>query len=237
MSTGPPAPRRLPKQDRSRAAVEAIREAGRRILTTEGPQALTTNRIAERAGVSIGSLYHYYPNRDSILSDLFEERMQEVLAEIDALRDSVRLEDLPLERSLETLVDMAFAESARLAGMHREFLVTFGRQFEIGNRIAPNGRTYHQQLVDILQELLRRNRDAVELDDIDAAAAALALLLDGFNRATREERLPAAPEKLRPGLVRAMLGYLGVREPWTATFTAQAGSSSSPSSARARPLP
>jgi hypothetical protein len=108
---------------------------------------------------------------------------------------------------------MAFGESARLAGIHREFLVAFGMRFEIASRIAPNGRTYHEQLVDILQELLRRNRDAIEVDDVDVAAAALALLLDGFNRATREERLPAPPEELRPGLVRAMLGYLGVREP------------------------
>jgi AcrR family transcriptional regulator len=49
--------RRLPRQERSRVLVSAIPEAGRRRLEREGAAALTTNRIAERAGVSIGSLH------------------------------------------------------------------------------------------------------------------------------------------------------------------------------------
>jgi AcrR family transcriptional regulator len=60
-------PRKLPKQGRSEATVEAILEAAAQVFQRHGYAAGTTNRIAERAGVSIGSLYQYFPNKDAIL--------------------------------------------------------------------------------------------------------------------------------------------------------------------------
>jgi AcrR family transcriptional regulator len=55
--------RRQPQQRRARQTVEAILDAVVRILKREGFQAITTNRVAEVAGVSIGSLYQYFPDR------------------------------------------------------------------------------------------------------------------------------------------------------------------------------
>ncbi len=63
-------PRKRPAQARSVALVEAILEAAAGILETSGLAALTTNEVAERAGVSIGSLYQYFPNKDAILASL-----------------------------------------------------------------------------------------------------------------------------------------------------------------------
>jgi DNA-binding transcriptional regulator YbjK len=63
-----PRSRRAPKQDRSREIVSAIVAAGRELLARDGPASLTTNRIAERAGVSIGSLYRYFADKDAILA-------------------------------------------------------------------------------------------------------------------------------------------------------------------------
>lgn len=69
----PPANRRKrPKQERSQATVEAIITATAHILTEEGYDHFTTNRVAERAGVSIGSLYQYFPNKESLLLALAE---------------------------------------------------------------------------------------------------------------------------------------------------------------------
>jgi len=59
--------RRRPQQARSRAACEAIVEAAAQILEAGGPEALTTNAVAERAGVSIGTLYQYFPDKQAIL--------------------------------------------------------------------------------------------------------------------------------------------------------------------------
>jgi AcrR family transcriptional regulator len=59
--------RRSPRQARSRAACEAIVEAAAQILERHGPEALNTNAVAERAGVSIGTLYQYFPDKQAIL--------------------------------------------------------------------------------------------------------------------------------------------------------------------------
>lgn len=60
--------RRNPTQARAQATVEAIQQATLQILEAEGLAKLTTNRIAERAGVSIGTLYQYFADRDAILA-------------------------------------------------------------------------------------------------------------------------------------------------------------------------
>lgn len=60
--------RRNPRQARAQATVEAIQQATLQILEAEGLARLTTNRIAERAGVSIGTLYQYFADRDAILA-------------------------------------------------------------------------------------------------------------------------------------------------------------------------
>lgn len=73
-------PRKLPKQARSGATVEAILEAAAQIFERRGYAAGTTNRIAERAGVSIGSLYQYFPNEDAILVALVHQHLAEGMA-------------------------------------------------------------------------------------------------------------------------------------------------------------
>jgi AcrR family transcriptional regulator len=63
-------PRKLPRQERSRALFDAILDAAARILAQHGRDALNTNLVAEKAGVSIGSLYQYFPNREAIIASV-----------------------------------------------------------------------------------------------------------------------------------------------------------------------
>ena len=63
-------PRKTPQQERSRETYEAIVEAAAHVFERHGYEAGTTNRIAERAGVAIGSLYQYFPNKDAIVLEL-----------------------------------------------------------------------------------------------------------------------------------------------------------------------
>lgn len=67
-------PRKQPIQDRSARTVEAIVEAAIRILRRGGWAHLTTTRVAERAGVSVGSLYQYFPNREAIAVEIVRQR-------------------------------------------------------------------------------------------------------------------------------------------------------------------
>jgi AcrR family transcriptional regulator len=70
--------RREPKQQRSRQTVEAVLEAVQRVLKRQGAEAVTTNRIAEAAGVSIGSLYQYFPDKQAIFTALYDRHVDEV---------------------------------------------------------------------------------------------------------------------------------------------------------------
>src|SRR6478735_1117078 len=75
--------RRAPRQERSRQTVDAVLQAVERVLTREGVDALTTNRIAEAAGVSIGSVYQYFPDKRSIFAALHQRHVAQVSQVID----------------------------------------------------------------------------------------------------------------------------------------------------------
>jgi AcrR family transcriptional regulator len=74
--------RRNPKQARSQATVDAILEATFHILETQGQAKLTTNLISERAGVSIGTLYQYFSDRDAILAAMGQRQAESIREEI-----------------------------------------------------------------------------------------------------------------------------------------------------------
>ncbi len=74
----PPRARRKPKQLRARQTVQAVLDAVIRILKREGSAAATTNRIAEVAGVSIGSVYQYFPDKRAIYAALHQRHMEEI---------------------------------------------------------------------------------------------------------------------------------------------------------------
>ena len=71
-------PRREPRQERSRQSVEMILEAVQRVVDRHGVEAVTTNRIAEAAGVSIGSLYQYFPDKKAIFAALHDRHVDDV---------------------------------------------------------------------------------------------------------------------------------------------------------------
>jgi len=71
-------PRKTPVQQRSTATVEAIYEATVQVLLSSGAERLTTVRVAQRAGVSVGTLYQYYPNKQSLLFAVLERHLGQV---------------------------------------------------------------------------------------------------------------------------------------------------------------
>jgi len=84
------APRKRPKQVRSERLVAAILEAAVRVLEREGAAAFTTVRVAERAGVSVGSLYQYFPNKESILFRLQQEEWAATARLLDGILGDAR---------------------------------------------------------------------------------------------------------------------------------------------------
>jgi AcrR family transcriptional regulator len=92
--------RKVPRQARSRATVEAIVEAGARVLAQQGWSGFTTNETARVAGVSIGSLYQYFPNKLALVEAIRRRHFDDVLHVMRAVTG----DGLTLARRVETLV-------------------------------------------------------------------------------------------------------------------------------------
>lgn len=80
MPRRPLSPRKMPQQERSQKTVDALLQAAAYILVRDGYTKLTTNRIADRAGVNIASLYQYFPSKEAIVAELRRRHMAETRA-------------------------------------------------------------------------------------------------------------------------------------------------------------
>jgi AcrR family transcriptional regulator len=116
----PPSPsaalRRSPRQARAEQTVELIFETTAQVLREEGEAALTTNRIAERAGVSIGTLYQYFDDKEAIVRALLSRtrvRMMKQLDEVMAGADRELSDPRELVRAYVRLYVSAFGTGAR----------------------------------------------------------------------------------------------------------------------------
>lgn len=101
----PTSPRRRPVQARSTQLVADVLKAAVRVLEREGAQRFTTIRVAEAAGVSVGSLYQYFPNKQAILYRLQIDEWEKTGEAIDAILGD---EDLPPARRLRKLLRVFF---------------------------------------------------------------------------------------------------------------------------------
>jgi AcrR family transcriptional regulator len=87
-------PRKTPVQARAAVTVEAISEATIQVLLAHGADRLTTTRVAERAGVSVGTLYQYYPNKQSLLFAVLEDHLDRVATSVEAACERTRRKPL-----------------------------------------------------------------------------------------------------------------------------------------------
>src|SRR5258708_9108280 len=110
-------PRKLASQERSRFTVDALLEATARILVKEGFDRASTNRIAEAARVSIGSLYQYFPSKEALVAALAERHMEEMLTEFNASLE--RLMRLPLEQATREMVEIMLRAHAVDPALHQ----------------------------------------------------------------------------------------------------------------------
>src|SRR5437879_7632542 len=106
MARKPPTkPRKNASQERSRATVDALIEATACILVREGFDKASTNRIAEQAGVSVGSLYQYYPSKEALVAAVIESHNRELMQLVRAALAEAAA--LPLEPAVRRIVAAA----------------------------------------------------------------------------------------------------------------------------------
>jgi AcrR family transcriptional regulator len=112
-------PRKTPSQARSKATVEAILGAAAHVFGGDGYAGATTDRIAARAGVSVGSLYQYFPNKDAILVALTERHIDAGFALIHALLAKALTDGPALESLLRRFVVAMIALHEHEPELHR----------------------------------------------------------------------------------------------------------------------
>lgn len=157
----PPGQRRLPQQDRSRFLVGVIRTAALRILREEGSDALTTNRIAEVAGVAVASVYQYFPNKEAILASLYEDltrseievrtkwASQAVAGSLDELIRGIIVRGIEWQRELRALAP--------------EFFQRFHREYALTTAVGGEQREGSQS-VEWMRDILTRHREQITVD-------------------------------------------------------------------------
>jgi AcrR family transcriptional regulator len=111
-------PRSFPKQERSKVLVARILDAAARVLQKRGVRGFTTNNVATEAGVSIGSLYQYFPGKESLLFALHEAHVSKVKdAVIHAFQSK---SELPFREMLPYLLRVFFENHWQDADLHSQ---------------------------------------------------------------------------------------------------------------------
>ena len=195
-------PRKSPRQSRSAVTVAAILDATARILVERGYAATSTNAVAERAGVSVGSLYQYFPNKDALIAALHTRHVEQMKAVIeDAL---ARAMDASLVDGLVGIIEGSVEAHRVDADLHR----VLEQQLE-GLEIVAAHDTFDEMLQERIVALLARHREALAVTDLRLAAFMLlhsshAMIHAIVATRPRGVSLKAASAEI----VRMMLAYL-----------------------------
>jgi AcrR family transcriptional regulator len=144
----PTSPRKSPRQERSRRTVERIVEAAARIFHEQGYAGATTNDIADEAGVSVGSLYQYFPNKDALLVALTTRHIEDTTAGLAGLLGGLDSE-VGFDRILRVVVDF-LVEQHDLDDLHLLVMHQAPRTREISLELD----RARSQLVEMTSHLL-----------------------------------------------------------------------------------
>jgi AcrR family transcriptional regulator len=156
-------PRKSASQGRSRLTVNAILEATARILIREGFDKASTNHIAEVAGVSVGSLYQYFPGKEAIVAALIDRHNEEVMQAVRS--ELAEAANLPLEQAVRKLVEVAVRAHRIDPKLHRvlaEQIPRVGRLEKV--------EIFNQQNYVLFASYLERHRKEIRAVDLGLAA-------------------------------------------------------------------
>jgi AcrR family transcriptional regulator len=192
-------PARAPQQDRGLKRVESILDAAESVIAEVGVDAASTNAIAERAGASVGSLYHFFPSKEAIIEAL-ARRFADRKRDLNARAIPVERADMSLEEIFERVVDS-----------HSRFIdetPAFGPVYDAVTK-GPGGfitSDLFEALVGQVRAFLAASMPQMPLKEREAAALTSVSTIHGVlvtvSRLPREQRGPVLRE-----LKRMMVAY------------------------------
>ena len=199
-------PRKRPRQERSKATVDTILAATARVLVKKGFDGLTTNAVADHAGVSIGSLYQYFPSKEALVAALIEQHIDLMNAAI--LSELTRVAQLPMSHAIRAVIELTVRAHSIEPELHRVLTEQVPRVGRLA-RLAEADSICRRMVAG----LLAARKAELAISDPDTAAFILVAAIESI---THRAAL-FAPERLRdPRLIdEAVLlvsRYLGVAD-------------------------
>lgn len=153
--------------------VDALMQATARILVQDGWDALTTNRVAKEAGVSVGSLYQYFPNKDALVSGLVEGWADDMAQQLAGLGPV--LAEAPVDECVRRIVEATLDVTRADAPLHQSVLLQLPRigAMEFFERL-------NQRVADVLAEWISLRRAELDVEDASLTAYVIVTSLDAL---------------------------------------------------------
>jgi AcrR family transcriptional regulator len=185
--------RKRPRQQRAGQTVEAVLEAAAQVLEAGGLAAFNTNAVAARAGVSIGSLYQYFPGKDAVMAALIRREAARFEAALAGALAAAA--DLPLAAAVAALVEVAVAHQTARPNLAR-ILDLEERRLGVEGEAQAADRTTEDRLAVFLAERAIPRAQVAALD------------LRNLTRGMVDGAPTAEPLDLARRITRAAMGYL-----------------------------
>lgn len=196
-------PRKAPQQRRSQDTVEALMTATARILVQEGYDRASTNRIAETAGISIGSLYQYFPNKEALVAELVERMMTEELGVLSRVMPA--LKGGPLKLSVRELLRAMLEIHERDPVLRRIVIEQVPRVGRLEKMLD-----IQSQIAQIVRSHLAERKDEIRPRDLDMASFILVHAVEAVIHGTVSKRPEyLGREAFVDELSALVLSYLG----------------------------
>ena len=200
--------RKQPSQARSTELVSAILEAAIQVLAKEGAQRFTTARVAEKAGVSVGSLYQYFPNKEALVAALVARHNREMLQLVrDALKEVASCDLATAMRELvRVTVDAHLVDPA----LHRIFADQVPRMGQLAKIEALQRETFL-----LVRSYLEERRNEIAIADLDTATSICVTTVEALTHEfviNKSDALPGTLHRDRDRFIdevtRLVVGYL-----------------------------
>jgi AcrR family transcriptional regulator len=197
-------PRKNASQDRSRATVDALVEATARILVKEGYDKASTNRIAEAAGVSVGSLYQYFPSKEALVVAVIDRHNRDTMRLVRAVLNEVAGQ--PVQRVIPKMVAVAIQAHRINPKLHRVLTEQIPRTGQLDNVEA-----FNREYFSLFRNYLENCSDILRPEDLGLATYLCVSSMEAVahNAVLRNEKLSdEQAEALVNDASRMIVGYL-----------------------------
>jgi len=185
------------KQERSRRTIQNILDAALQVLIDEGFERSTTNRIADKAGYSVGTLYQYFEDKDDIYGKIVDQALLKMTDSAEALEAKPSL--------METL--QALFESV-LASMEADPAIIQAVESLLNGRFREKRQAAYEALVASTLRLLRAHRREITVDDLELAASIIVAATSGLANSNSAQMLESP--KFLSHVLRLQFAYLTV---------------------------